>query len=70
MTDDTNEPGPTGDYPDGQMEPSVAMRISARGDGRVLIEFGTAVQWFAMDPEEAGRFAAVVIAKAREARGL
>jgi hypothetical protein len=60
--------GPTGTYPHGKLnqddEGALNFKVGER-EGNVTIEFGGPVTWLAMPPEQAVRFAAVLIAKAR-----
>ena len=61
--------GPTGKYPDGKLrdddEGEVQTMIGAV-EGRVVVEFGTPVKWFALPPEMAREWAAAILTKAEE----
>jgi len=65
------KPGPTGDFPEGQLSPMdegglmIALSIYA---GNVKIDFGKPIAWFAMPPVTAENFAKRILAKAEEAR--
>ena len=53
---DANDLGPTGKFPNGKLTPhdegEIKVAITHHA-GKVVIEFGTSVQWFGMTPEQA-----------------
>lgn len=61
--------GAVGDYPDGKLtksdEGSLQFAIGEQ-NGKVVIDFGTPVQWVGMTPQQAAEFASSLLAKARE----
>lgn len=68
---DPTEPGPTGDYPDGVLndedEGGLMMAIKVE-DGKVRLDFGKPIAWFALDPDGALAFAAAITGTAMRAR--
>ena len=67
------KPGPTGRFPDGKINDSdegeIAMAIGVDiAAGRIFMDFGKAVKWVAMTPEQAEGFADLLKAKARQLR--
>jgi hypothetical protein len=56
-------PGPTGNFPQGHLVPEDEgeLRIVASiYKGKVLINFGTPIVWFAMNPEQALKFSQLI----------
>ena len=62
------KPGPTGDFPDGKLNPTdeggLDIAISALPNGTVRIDFGKKIAWFAMSREQAYQFAKMIMARA------
>jgi hypothetical protein len=68
---DRTDPGPTGDYPDGVLndeDEGGLMMACTVVDGRVKIDFGKPIVWFALDPASALAFAAMITEAARHAK--
>src|SRR5258708_27933698 len=61
--------GALGEFPEGQLtktdEGSIQFAIGER-DGKVVIDFGTAVHWVGMTPQQAAEFASLLLKRARE----
>ncbi len=60
--------GATGEFPQGKLTPSDegAIRFAiGEQDGKVVIDFGTSVHWFAMTAQEAADLASSLLSKAR-----
>lgn len=60
--------GAIGSYPAGKLKPSDGGAIQfaiGEADGKVVIDFGTAVHWLGMTAQEAADFASAVLSKAR-----
>ena len=69
MTDP--KPGPTGDYPDGQIfkDDEGALNIGIAYDkekGIVIMDFGSPVKWIGLSPEDVYGLTKVMIEKANE----
>lgn len=66
----TDQPGPTGEYPDGQLNANdqgeTVVKVQVR-HGLVFMEFGSAIAWTAMKPEQALRLAILLSKNAKEA---
>ena len=66
---DDKKLGATGTYPQGKLteddEGAVRMAIGIV-DNKVMIDFGTMLQWVAMSREEAIEFAGMIIEKAKK----
>lgn len=70
MMTDEERPGPTGLYPDGELRPSDQGELNmgiTQEDGKVIVAFGTAVQWIGMDPDHARAMASALLKYADEA---
>lgn len=61
--------GALGDFPEGQLtktdEGAIQFAIGEK-DGKVVIDFGTAVHWVGMTPQQAADFASLLLKRARE----
>jgi hypothetical protein len=61
--------GALGDFPEGQLtktdEGAIQFAIGEK-DGKVVIDFGTAVHWVGMRPQQAAEFASLLLKRARE----
>ena len=61
--------GALGDFPEGQLtktdEGAIQFAIGEK-DGKVVIDFGTAVHWVGMTPQQAAEFASLLLKRARE----
>lgn len=70
MNDTPKTPGPTGEFPDGQWDPTdegeLAIGITT-AKGKVVINFGTEVRWLGLQPQEAVDLAEKLIESARKA---
>lgn len=61
--------GPTGKHPDGKLkddDDGELMIAIGTNSGNVEIQFGTYINWLAMDPKRARQFAAAIIAHAND----
>jgi hypothetical protein len=71
MSDD-KKPGPTGRFPNGMAAPDdkgeLRTAISVKG-GNIVLEFGYAVDWLALPPDQALILAAEIFKKAASAKG-
>jgi hypothetical protein len=59
--------GATGNFPDGKLNPEDEGELRAAvgiGEGHVIVNFGKAIGWLALNPEEAIAFAELLIKKA------
>lgn len=60
--------GALGDFPEGQLtkmdEGAIQFAIGEK-DGKVVIDFGTAVAWVGMTPQQAADFASTLLKRAR-----
>lgn len=68
LLDTTGFRGAIGAYPEGKLTPSDEGNIQfavGETDGKVVIDFGTSVHWFAMTPQQAADLASSLMAKAR-----
>ena len=69
LLDTTGFRGAIGSHPDGKLTPADEGAIQfaiGEANGKVVIDFGTSVHWFGMNPQQAADFASVVLKKARE----
>jgi len=61
--------GALGEFPEGQLtkndEGAIQFAIGEK-DGKVVIDFGTAVHWVGMTPQQAAEFASLLLKRARE----
>src|SRR6266403_329896 len=61
--------GALGAFPEGQLtktdEGAIQFAIGEK-DGKVVIDFGTAVHWVGMTPQQAAEFASLLLKRARE----
>ena len=68
LLDTTGFRGATGEFPQGKLVPhdegAIQFAIGEK-DGKVVIDFGTSVHWFAMTPQEAADLASVLLKRAR-----
>lgn len=69
--DASPELGPTGEFPEGKLNPDdqgeIAIRIAAdAAKNVVVIDFGRPVQWVAMPPRKAAELSQLLMAKAAE----
>lgn len=66
------EPGPTGRFPKGKIHPTdegeLALRIGHSQQGKVVVDFGKAVVWIGLDPDDADIFAERLKECAKNAR--
>jgi hypothetical protein len=64
--------GPTGHFPEGQLndddEGELTIAIGAE-QGNVVIQFGKAVSWLAMPPEQAEQIAHSLLKRAAQVKG-
>jgi hypothetical protein len=68
---DQLRPGPTGDFPDGQLndeDEGGLMMACTVVDGRVKIDFGKPIAWFALDADSALAFAYMITGSALRAK--
>jgi hypothetical protein len=68
LLDTTGFRGAIGAYPEGKLTPSDEGNIQfavGECDGKVVIDFGTSVHWFAMTPQQAADLASSLLSKAR-----
>lgn len=68
LLDTTGFRGAIGAYPEGKLTPSDEGAIQfaiGESDGKVVIDFGTAVHWLAMSPQDAADMASSLLSKAR-----
>jgi hypothetical protein len=60
--------GALGDFPEGELtktdEGAIQFAIGEK-DGKVVIDFGTAVHWVGMTPQQAADFASLLLKRAR-----
>jgi hypothetical protein len=60
--------GAMGEFPQGKLTPqdegAIRFAVGEQG-GKVVIDFGTAVHWFAMTAQEAADLASILLSKAR-----
>ena len=70
MLDTSGFRGPIGAFPKGKLtqsdEGSIQFGVGVK-DGKVVLDFGTAVTWVGMDAQQAADLASVLLSKAREA---
>ena len=61
--------GALGDFPEGALsktdEGAIQFAIGEK-DGKVVVDFGTAVHWLGMTPQQAADFASLLLKRARE----
>ena len=65
------KPGPTGTYPQGKLNPKDegALAIGFRVEhGKLVMEFGKEIAWFAMDKATATAMLAVLVRYVKEGR--
>lgn len=69
LLDTTGFRGALGDFPEGKLtktdEGAIQFAIGEK-DGKVVIDFGTAVHWVGMSPQQAAEFASTLLKRARE----
>lgn len=68
LLDTTGFRGAIGAFPDGKLTPADEGSIQfavGETDGKVVIDFGTSVHWFAMTPQQAADLASSLLTKAR-----
>lgn len=61
--------GPTGKFPEGKLDDSdegQLMMAVSEDQGKVRVDFGTEVKWFAVKPEQAREIGNALIGKADE----
>ena len=68
LLDTTGFRGAIGSFPEGKLtkqdEGAIQFAVGEQ-DGKVVIDFGTAVHWVGMTPQQAADFASSIMAKAR-----
>lgn len=66
----TKQLGATGQFPGGKLnrhdEGALRFAVGSRG-GKVVLDFGTPVNWMAMEPQDAERLAAALLCHAKKA---
>lgn len=70
--DDPPVPGPTGDFPDGQLGPDDAGALALSVgvvEGRIVVDFGKDVRWLGLEPAQAYGLAQALLEAARRATG-
>lgn len=68
LLDTTGFRGAIGSHPEGKLTPADegALQFAiGEANGKVVIDFGTAVHWFAMSPQQAADLASSLLSKAR-----
>jgi hypothetical protein len=73
LLDTASFKGALGDFPEGQLtksdEGSIQFAVGIE-KGKVVLDFGTPVQWVGMNPQQAADLASSLLSKAREAGRL
>lgn len=67
----SDRPGPTGDYPGGKLndeDEGGLMMATTIESGKVKIDFGKPIAWFALDPDGALAFAGMIAGMAMRAK--
>ena len=73
MPDKPDEPGPTGQYPEGKIDDSdrgeLGIRMFVTAEGKVVMDFGTTLEWIAFGPVEAIGLGEALIRMGTQASG-